>query len=133
MPFTTAELEAYLDESLPVARMAAVEETLRRDAELLKALEKIIGRRDAGVHTLGEIWRRNRLTCVSREQLGNYLLGILDEAPAAYIRFHLDTMGCRWCQANLQDLLAQQAAPTAATQRRRKYMQSSAGYLKQQA
>ena len=57
---TTAELEAYLDESLPIARMAAVEEALRREPQLLRTLEAINGRRDAGVHSLGEIWRRNR-------------------------------------------------------------------------
>ena len=129
MNFTTAELEAYLDESLPAARMAAIEDALRRDPQLLGAIEAINGRRDAGVHSLGEIWRRNRLTCPTRQQLGNYLLNILADDAADYIRFHLDTIGCRYCQANLIDLQAQQAPPATA-QRRRKYLQSSAGYLK---
>jgi hypothetical protein len=126
---TAAELEAYLDESLPIARMAAVEEALRRDPQLLRALETINGRRDAGVHSLGEIWRRNRLSCPTRQQLGSYLLGILGDDQAGYIRFHLDTIGCRYCQANLLDLQSQQAPPIAA-ERRRKYLQSSAGHLK---
>ena len=55
MNFTVAELEAYIDESLPVERMAAVEEALRRDPDLLRTLETINGRRDAGVHSLGEV------------------------------------------------------------------------------
>jgi hypothetical protein len=129
MDFTTAELQAYLDESLPVEKMAAVEETLRRDPSLLSALEAINGRRDAGVHSLGEIWRRNRLTCPTRQQLGSYLLSILSDDQTGYIRFHLDTIGCRYCQANLTDLKSQQAPPAIA-QRRKKYLQSSAGYLK---
>jgi hypothetical protein len=131
MSFTSAELEAYLDESLPVARMAAVEDALRRDPQLLRALEAIHGRRDAGVHSLGEIWRRNRLSCPTRQQLGSHLLGILPDDLAAYIRFHLDTIGCRYCQANLADLQSQQQSTPVVTQRRRKYLQSSAGYLKQ--
>jgi hypothetical protein len=126
---TTAELEAYLDESLPIARMTAVEEALRRDPQLLRGLEAINGRRDAGVHSLGEIWRRNRSSCLTRQQLGSFLLGILGDEQAGYIRFHLDAIGCRYCQANLLDLQSQQAPPVT-TARRKKYLQSSAGFLK---
>jgi hypothetical protein len=129
MDFTTAELQSYIDESLPVEKMAAVEDALRRDPSLLRTLEGINGRRDAGVHSLGEIWRRNRLTCPTRQQLGSYLLGILSDDQAGYIRFHLDTIGCRYCQANLTDLKSQQAPPAVA-QRRSKYLKSSVGYLK---
>ena len=98
---------------------------------MLRALEAINGRRDAGVHSLGEIWRRNRLTCPTRQQLGSYLLDIHSDGLADYIRFHLETIGCRYCQANLIDLKSHQAAaPPAAARRRSKYLQSSAGYLK---
>ena len=45
---------------------------------------------------------------------------------------HLDVVGCRYCQANLADLENQQAEHDTASQtRRRRYFQSSAGYLKQ--
>jgi len=67
--FSISELEAFLDESLPVERMTAIEDALRADEELQKRLAAINGRRDAGVHSLGEIWRRHRLSCPSREQL----------------------------------------------------------------
>lgn len=129
--FTTTELEAYLDESLPVARMAAIEEELRASDALRKSLIEINGRRDAGVHSLGDIWRRHRLSCPTREQLGSYLLQVLDEGCADYVEFHLDSIGCRRCQANLDDLNAQQAeTDTAAAQsRRRRYFQSSVGHL----
>jgi hypothetical protein len=130
MVFSDAELEGYVDEALPVERMAAIEEAARGDAELLRRLAAVNGRRDAGVHSLGEIWRRNRLSCPTREQLGSYLLNVLPDEIAAYIRFHLDNIGCRYCQANLADLQSQHAERATADRRRRKFFQSSAGYLR---
>jgi hypothetical protein len=135
MTFTPTELEAYLDEALPVERMATIEEAARRDPQLVAALAAVHGRRDAGVHSLGEIWRRNRLSCPTRQQLGSFLLDILLEGETDYIRFHLDAIGCRYCQANLADLQSQQAAAdqraeSERTRRRRRYFQSSAGLLK---
>jgi hypothetical protein len=130
--FTNADLEGFLDEALPADAMAAIEEALRKDEALAERLASAIGRRDAGVHTLGAIWRRNRLTCPTREQLGSYLMDVLDPAHADYIEFHLQTVGCRYCAANLEDLRAEQAAleSAASEQRRRRYYQSSAGHLR---
>lgn len=130
--FSTTELEAYLDESLPAERMASIEAELRANDALRQSLVEINGRRDAGVHSLGDIWRRHRLSCPTREQLGSYLLKILDDGCADYVKFHLETIGCRRCQANLEDLERQQAeADTAASEtRRRKYFQSSVGHLR---
>jgi hypothetical protein len=135
MPKTSkTDLAAYLDEALPAETMAAIEDALRQDPQLATQLAEIIQRRDAGVHSLGEIWRRNRLSCPSREQLGSHLLGVLNDDEADYIVFHIDTIGCRYCQANLDDLKQQHAAAAEqadrSTKRRRKYFQSSAGYLK---
>ena len=125
-----ATLEAYLDEALPAEDMARVEESLRKDPALLEQLAAINARRDAGVHSLGEIWRRGRLSCPSREQLGASLLGTLPKATAQYVRFHIEKVGCRLCQANLKDLDNQQAEAAETVQtRRRRYFQSSAGYL----
>ena len=127
-----SELEAFLDEALPSERMAAIEDALRKDDPLQQRLTAINGRRDAGVHSLGEIWRRHRLSCPSREQLGSYLLGVLPRDASDYARFHLDTIECRFCQASIADLRAQQSAAEAhiAERRRQKYFQSSAGYLR---
>ena len=125
-----ADLEAYLDEALPAEDMARIEDLLRRNPALLEELTAINARRDAGVHSLGEIWRRHRLSCPPREQLGAMLLGTLPRAQSQYVRFHIDTVGCRLCKANLADLENQQAeAAEAAQTRRRKYFQSSAGFL----
>jgi anti-sigma factor RsiW len=125
-----SDLDAYLDEALPPEEMARIEKALRKSAELRRQLAAIAARRDAGLHSLGAIWRRHRVSCPTREQLGSYLLGALPEELAQYVAFHLETIGCRYCQANLADLRTRQAeAPDAAETRRRRYFQSSAGYL----
>ena len=127
-----SELESYLDEALPPEEMFRIEQALGKDRQLVKQLASINARRDAGVHSLGEIWRRHRLSCPSRDQLGSHLLGALPEDLSDYIDFHLEIVGCRYCRANLSDLESQQAEAHEAVQtRRRKYFQSSAGYLRQ--
>jgi hypothetical protein len=124
-------LEAYLDEALPSEEMAAIERALRENRALAGQLASIHSRRGAGVHSVGGIWRGRRLSCPTREQLGSFLLQALSEETADYIAFHLDVAGCRYCQANLADLQARQKEDQAQTQtRRRKYFQSSAGYLR---
>jgi hypothetical protein len=129
--FRQADLEAYLDEALPPAEMARLEKALREDPQLIRRLAAIHGRRNVGVHSLGEIWRRGRLSCPTREQLGSFLLGVLPKEVADHISFHLEMVGCRYCQANLVDLKRQQAEARETVQaRRRKYFQSSAGYLR---
>jgi len=133
---TTTELEAFLDESLPPERMVAIEDALRGgDSAVVDQIADINGRRDAGLHSLGEIWRRRRLTCPTREQLGSYLLDVLDDATADYLRFHLETLQCRACLASLEDLKGQQSASDSAQTdlRRRKYFQSSVGRLKEES
>jgi hypothetical protein len=132
MKFSNSELEAFLDEALPVERMTAIEEALRGSEELQKRVAAINGRRDAGVHSLGEIWRRHRLSCPTREQLGSYLLGVLSRDMRDYLKFHVEVIQCRYCTASIGDLKAQQSAAEAevAERRRHKYFQSSAGYLR---
>lgn len=129
--FTDQQLEAYLDESLSSDLMAEVESRLRCDEALRLRLLSVVGRREAGVHGLGEIWRRLRLSCPTRQQLGSYLLGAIEEEHLNYIRFHLEIVQCRWCNANVEDLRSQQTQQQALSQsRRRRYFQTSAGYLK---
>lgn len=56
---------------------------------------------------------------------------LFDAAHSEFIDFHLQTIGCRYCLANLEDLRRQQqeTAETVKT-RRTKYFQSTAGHLK---
>jgi len=129
--FTEADLEAYLDEALAPEKMTEIEAALRTSNDLVEQLKAINARRDEGIHALGEIWRHLRLSCPQREQLGSYLLGVLSDEEASYVCFHVETIGCRYCQANLQDLKLQQSeAADSSDTRRRRYFETSAGYLK---
>ena len=129
--FTDAELEAFLDESLDPTRAQDIEAALADDQELLYRLSRINGRRDAGMHTLGEIWRRNQIGVPSPEHLGKYLLGILTEEEADYVRFRVETLRCPYTIATLNDLQKQQAETEDQTEsRRRKYYNSGAGLIK---
>jgi len=129
-PHTDSELEAYLDEALTPGEMSVIESAMRDEPELAQRLMAIISRRDAGIHTIGEIWRRHRVSCPTREQLGSFLLKAASKEEIDYITFHIEHVGCRLCAANLEDLQRQQAETEATVaNRREKYFQSSAGYL----
>src|SRR5713226_2458454 len=130
-PDITRELlHAYLDDSLPEAETARIEQGLRTSETLRLAIRSALQERDRGDHTVGAIWRRERLTCPTREQLGSHLLGALDTEQSEYIAFHLETVGCPFCKANLADLKAQQEEAAAQTKSRRsKIFKSSAGLL----
>lgn len=129
--FTELELEAYLDEALDAERMAEIEKVLRGRPELLQRLVAINSRRDSGVHSLGEIWRRHQIGLPTSEELGSYLLGVLPQEHADYIRFRVETLKCRYTISKLQDLKARQSgSDEQVAQRRKRYFQSSAGYLK---
>ena len=128
---TQAELEAYLDEELPADAAADVEATLHGDDQLVQRLVEINQRRDAGMHSLGEIWRRHRVSCPSRQDLGGFLLGTLKTEQEDFVRFHVEVTGCRFCQANLDDLKSDQLEnESERSTRRKKYFESSAGQLR---
>jgi len=129
--FTDAELEAYLEETLDPRRAAQIEQAARQDAQLLKRLAEINNRRDAGVHTLGEIWRRGQIGVPTRDEMGSYVLGVLEPERMDYIRFRLELLKCPFTLALYNDLVEQQSATaeTATQSRRRKYYESSAGML----
>ena len=108
-PITREVLRDYLNDALPDEELAAVERELRASAELRDLLRDVLGQEDRGEHTAGAIWRRERVSCPSRDQLGGYLLGAGDTELLDYIRFHLEEIGCPYCQANLEDLRKMQA------------------------
>jgi hypothetical protein len=124
------DLLAYLDEALPAEAMAQLEQQFRGDPQLVRRLAQLVAERDGGRHALGDIWRRHRLSCPPRIQLESYLSRGLTAEESDYIKFHLSVVGCRWCQANLKDLEGQPAEPPDHSgARRRRYFQSSVGYL----
>ena len=128
--FTEAELAAFLEEALPASRCSELEHQLRTDSGLRNRLIEVRGRETAGLHTIGAIWRRARLSCPTRGELGQYVLGTLDTDPRQYIEFHLEEIGCRYCQANLADLQSASQQDDLPTKRRKRYFETSAGYLR---
>ena len=128
--FNRQHLHAYLDDALSDAETARFEQELRRSEPLREQLKAAMQERDRGEHSLGAVWRRERLTCPTREQLGSYLLQVLDDGQQEYVDFHLNTVACPFCLANLADLQTLQKEPAPkAKERRRRFFQSSAGYL----
>jgi len=128
---TREQLQGYMEDCLSEAETAKVEQALRESASLQRMLRALMQERDRGEHSIGAIWCRQRLSCPTRDQLGSYLLKALDSERQDYIDFHLRTVGCAFCLANLTDLQAlhQEAAP-AAKERRCRFFESSAGYLR---
>ena len=128
---TREMLHGYLDDALSDEETAQVEKTLRESESLRRLLRVVIGERDRGEHSIGAIWRRQRLSCPSREQLGSYLLQALEPDAQDYIDFHLATIACPFCLANLADLKALHKEPPRQVEKRRKrFFESSAGYLR---
>ena len=126
---TREQLDAYLDDALSDGDAARVEQALRDSEPLRRQLRSLMQERDRGEHSIGAIWRRQRLSCPSREQLGSFLLQVLDGPRQEYVAFHLKTIGCPFCQANLADLQEGQKEEEPAQERRRRIFESSAGYL----
>ena len=98
--------------------------------DLQRRAAGLISERDQGTLTVGEVWRRHHLSCPGRHELGSYLLGASDEGASEYIRFHLDTIGCRTCQANIEDLRQAQATTPETIERRQRIFASSVSRLK---
>ncbi len=130
-PLTKSILRDFLHDALPDSEMASVEKILRDDSEARMLFEEVRGEEDRGEHTIGAIWRREHLSCPTRDQLGGYLLQALDPTRFDYIEFHLKTVGCPFCQANLDDLAKKQAeAAEPIKARRKRIVNSSAGVLR---
>ncbi|MDG1896095.1 MAG: hypothetical protein P8J37_14425 [Fuerstiella sp.] len=130
MTWTDRELCAWLDEMLPAERMTELEQQLRTDEALQSRMAQLIHHLDQGGHTVGEIWQRERLSCPGRSELGGYLLGTLPRGASEFVEFHLKTVGCRVCQANLNDLEEHASQAAESPKRRRRFFESSAGLLK---
>jgi hypothetical protein len=132
MSITKETLRAFLSDSLPDAEAADVEKQLRDDAKVRKLFAEVQDEEDRGEHSVGAIWRRAHISCPSRDQLGGYLLQALDDDLIDYIDFHLKTVGCAYCGANLDDLRQRQAEANAdaVKKRRKRIVNSSAGLLK---
>ncbi|MCE9533531.1 MAG: hypothetical protein K8T89_20765 [Planctomycetes bacterium] len=103
------QMHAYLDDALSESETARIERLMRDSSEYRTLLIQVREERDRGEHSLGGIWRRERLSCPSRTDLNGFLHGILEANHHTYIEFHLKTIACPTCLANLDDLQEKQA------------------------
>ena len=76
---------------------------------------------------LTDVWQEQRLSCLKRSTLGAHLLGTLEPPWREYVVFHLERLGCTFCRANLEDLMAKDTANHETL--RRKVMESTIGFL----
>lgn len=121
------ELLAYLDETLPVTQASGVETLLRDSPALQQRAAALLRNRDRGAHTLADIWRRHRLSCPGRDELGAWLLGAMPPERIASVELHVETLRCRWCRAEVDGLIAAQSESDEATTRRERVFESSVG------
>ena len=76
---------------------------------------------------LSQVWRENMLSCLKRSTLGAYSLGVLEPDWKDYATFHLETVRCEVCAANLDDIRAGEAS---SRQVRDRLFASSIGFLR---
>jgi len=77
---------------------------------------------------LTDLWEYHRFSCPKRNTIGAYMLGTLEPDWHQYVGFHLDTLGCRFCRANLDDLQSQ-SQETQHEQFQARIMESTVGFL----
>jgi len=78
---------------------------------------------------LTSVWESLRPSCPKRTTLGKYTLGILPPHWDDFVRFHLETLGCSFCAANLAELQTPDETDEAFASRDRLF-QSTVGFLK---
>ena len=77
---------------------------------------------------LTDIWKFQRFSCPKRSTIGAFFLGTLDKDWHDYTDFHINTIGCQFCLANLEDIETE-SAKKQDTQLKTRIMQSTVGFL----
>jgi RNA polymerase sigma factor (sigma-70 family) len=77
---------------------------------------------------LTEVWEAGRMSCPKRSTIGAFLLETLDADWRDYVAFHLNTLGCHFCRANLEDL-KKQTAQDESKRVHARIMESTIGFL----
>ena len=100
---------------------------------LIKRLQETLGGQFAGSladeSMLSRMWEEHRPSCPKRSTVGKWLMGTLEPEWAEYVEFHVEKLGCRFCQANREDL-REDTEPTDSLTARNRIMQSSVGFFR---
>ncbi len=78
---------------------------------------------------LTSVWETMRPSCSKRTTLGKYTLRILPCEWEDFVRFHVETLGCTFCNANLVDLSVTSESTAKPSQHLRLF-HSTIGFLK---
>jgi hypothetical protein len=129
--FSDARLLAYVEERLSIADTIRLEKSLDADEQLKTDLCRVSGQHVTGELTLAAIWRDFQVGCLNHEQLAAYVRHQLGGGLADYVRFHIDEVGCRVCEARLDELtrLTNNSANEQATPLASKCFNSSVGLI----
>jgi RNA polymerase sigma factor (sigma-70 family) len=82
---------------------------------------------EAADSVLTRVWEALRPTCPKRSTIGRFILGTLDSPWREYVDFHVHQLGCRFCQANMEDVRRESQAQ--AEPLRQRTFQSTVGFL----
>jgi RNA polymerase sigma factor (sigma-70 family) len=77
---------------------------------------------------LTDIWKLQRFSCPKRSTIGAFFLGTLDKDWHEYANFHINTIGCQFCLANLEDIKSENAK-NKDTRLQVRIMESTVGFL----
>ena len=103
---------------------------------LVKRLSQLV--REAGGHASAEsldslsgslltsVWESQRPSCPKRTTLGKFTLGILPPEWEDFVDFHVNILGCSFCNANLAEL----ETPSEADSVNDRLFSSTVGFLK---
>ena len=78
---------------------------------------------------LSRVREEQRPSCPKRSTVGKWLMGTLEPEWTDYVEFHIERLGCRFCQANRSDLAAD-TEHIDSTSSRQRIMQSSVGFFR---
>lgn len=56
--------------------------------------------------SISQVWIQERISCPHRDILRAYLAGGIKKREQDYVQFHLETIKCPYCLANVEDLEA---------------------------
>jgi len=78
---------------------------------------------------LTDVWEASRPSCPKRSTIGAYMLDTLDTGWENFVDMHLNTLGCHFCRANLDDLKTENEKGDQIKMQTR-IMESTVGFLK---
>ena len=96
-------------------------------SSLIRVEETDLGDTPLAADLLSRVWQSQRPSCPKRTTLGKYTLGILPQDWNAFVAFHLETLGCVFCQANVDELALDDTGPPAPDDR---LFQSTIGFFR---